>query len=487
MIYERRSGFIFSGIALLLILPAIILAASLVNTMKTGDKISHMYISINRVSSGGEAITAELRDSMNKIASVSTLAATKTAIRLSFYYNKPIPSYAQPYFDSEERAFKPGKSIEFIRNLAITGLHEGKSSDFDGMNELLRKSIENYTHFTGLSITVYNPEGDQCTQAHCEVFNADNVEIVPAPFGMYTLVNGTWYVVIRDVSSNITWNLSIEPRYTINFNSSGGIVSKKYIIKSYVSIVGLQDPLIWWVLSKWSTAFRLGAVKEEAPDITTWPILRSPTEFKRIGNKEVNKSNITESFLNSLGSDIVNVLYHPSKYGPTFFDMLEARWWISKYYKDKTPLASSGEHLDVGMEVFIPNDPLNIENSVTGIRYSSVYHYYFSSFFSKFPYYSYIINQPPYKNIFKYNSQNLYDSRFSPPSLIWNGYNFTEVVAKNWNSSALNNVYIYTTKKEDAYSFLISHDIYMDNYTKSGYDTEIVSSAVKYNLTWAIE
>ncbi|NOZ76759.1 MAG: hypothetical protein GXO65_03595, partial [Euryarchaeota archaeon] len=157
----------------------------------------------------------------------------------------------------DERAFLPGKSIMFIRDTAISGVQAGESSDFYGMNTLIQQAIANYSILTGLNITLYNPDGDSCVpNGTCSVFNSNNVKVVPAPYGMYTLIEGDWRLVVRD--NTTVWNITLPARHTLRFNNSGSITSTDYLIKSYTSIVGFQDPLIWWVLSKWSTAYRYG-------------------------------------------------------------------------------------------------------------------------------------------------------------------------------------------------------------------------------------
>ncbi|NOZ59025.1 MAG: hypothetical protein GXO66_05560 [Euryarchaeota archaeon] len=483
-----RSAFVFSGMAFLLAIPVVILAASFLNMVSTGTEVSGIYISSTKVSSTAEGIATDIRDIMEKITAVSTQKATRLAVELSFSHDKPVPTYAQSYFDSTARIFRPGMSLRFIRDIALSGVNESEETDFRGMNAVLEEAIEDYTRLTGLNITLINPAGDTCVPGDCDVFNTGNVVVVPAQFGMYTLIRGDWRLVVRDESSNVTWDLPLRARYTLKFNRSGNVYTESYLIKSYTSIAGFQDPLIWWVLSRWSTLYRLGTVEEESPDITTWPILRSPVEPPaRVGNKEVNQSNTSEYFLNDLGGDVVNFRYHTSRYGPSFFDMLEGRWWLSRYYGEMAPLAENGERLEVGLESFIPNDPLKIQNDVSGNRYSSLYHYYFSSFFSRSPYYSYITSAAPYNNAFGYSSTNLANSSFAPPSLIWNGSNFTAIWATPWSTAALQNVYIVTTTKEGAYSFVVSHDIYVDEYNRSGYDNATVNTAIRYNLSWALE
>ncbi len=474
--------------AFLLAIPAVILAASLLNMVSTGTEISGIYIATTKVSSTGESVATDIRDILEKVTAVSTQKATRLAVELSFSYEDPVPGYAASYFDSDARIFRPGRSLLFIRDIALSGVNEGSDTDFSGMNEVLEEAIEDYSRLTGLDITLIAPDGDTCVPNNCNVLDSGNVEIVPAQFGMYALISGSWRLVVRDTNANVTWNLSLEPRYTLKFNRSGSVYTRSYLTKSYISIIGFQDPLVWWVLSRWSTVYRLGSVKEESPDITTWPIVRSPVEPpSRVGTMTVNQSNTSEYFLNDLGRDVVERRYHTSSYGPSFFDMLEGRWWLSKHYRELAPLADSGERLEVGLESFIPNDPLRIQNDVSGVRYSSLYQYYFSSFFALSPYYSYITDAAPYYNAFEYISTNLDNSSFAPPSLIWNGSNFTAITAGTWNSSALQNVYVVTASRQQAYSFLINHDIHVDEYNKSGYDNTTVNTAVRYNLSWALE
>ncbi|NOZ76760.1 MAG: hypothetical protein GXO65_03600 [Euryarchaeota archaeon] len=166
--------------------------------------------------------------------------------------------------------------------------------------------------------------------------------------------------------------------------------------------------------------------------------------------------------------------------------MLEARWWMSDYYRTLTPLAENDEPLDVGLESFVANDPLNLENNLT-TRYSTLYHYYVSTFFARSPYNSYIQNVGQYNNPFDYSSENLNNQSFAPPSLIWNGTDFRSIVAGTWNSTALTNVSIQTSTTYAAYTFLINHDIYIDEHNASGYDNDTVNTAIRYNLTWALE
>ncbi len=496
---RRRRAFIFTAMSFLLVIPAVLLAASILHMEKTGTDISSISISSNRVSESGESIATDMRNIMEKVASTSTQHANTLAIEISFSNTQSIPSYATPYFDGTERAFLPGKSIEFIRDMAITGVHEGESSDFNGMNFQIEQALSNYSAFTGLNITLVNPSGNSCIPGNtCDVFNSNNVEIVPAPYGMYTLIKGDWKFFVVDNNFNTTWEINLPARYSLKFNSSGTVTTTNYMLKSYTSVVGLQDPLIWWVLSRWSTSYTDGKVKESAPPVTTWPVVRSPVEpDSREGNKVVNQSNTSESFLNDFGNDIISHRYHLSKYGPTFFDMLEARWWLSDYYRSLTPLTQNNEPVNVGLEVFITNDPLKLETNVNGTRYSTLYPYYFSSFFARGNYSSYIEDIPPYDNPFGYSSDNLINSSFEPPSLIWNGTGnvFKTIVAGRvvdgtwvtWSNTALSGVYIVAPSEEPAYNFLIGHYIYIDKYNVSGYDNETVNTALRYNLTWALE
>ena len=483
----KRRAFIFTAMSFLLVIPAVLLAASILHMEKTGTDISSISISSNRVSENGESIATDMRNIIEEVASSSTQHATTLAIELSFSSNRSIPSYAAPYFSESERAFLPGKSIEFIRDIAITGVHEGKSSDFNGMNSQIEQALSNYSAFTGLNITLVNPSGNSCIPGGtCDVFNSNNVEIVPVPYGMYTLIKGDWKFHVDNI--NTKWEINLPAKYSLKFNSSGTITTTDYMLKSYTSVVGLQDPLIWWVLSRWSTSYTEGKVKESAPGLTTWPIVRSPVEpDSREGNKVVNQSNTSESFLNAFGNDIISHRYHLSKYGPTFFDMLEARWWLSNYYRSLTPLTQNNEPVNVGLEVFITNDPLKLETNVNGTRYSTLYPYYFSSFFARGNYSSYIEDTPPYNNPFGYSWGNLHNQSFAPPSLIWNGTVFKTIPAGKWNSSALSDVYIVAPSKEPAYNFLSGHDIYIDRYNVSGYDNETVNTVLRYNLTWALQ
>jgi hypothetical protein len=34
---------------------------------------------------------------------------------------------------------------------------------------------------------------------------------------------------------------------------------------------------------------------------------------------------------------------------------------------------------------------------------------------------------------------------------------------------------------------VISHDIYIDEYNRSGYDNSTINTAIRYNFTWALE
>jgi hypothetical protein len=481
---DSRKGFVFSGMSFLLIIPAIILVASLGNMVSTGTDITSFLISSNRVSTGGESIATDTGQMIEQISSSSTQKATRLALELSFSTDDAVPGYAAAYFDADARAFIPGESIAFILDKTISGVQEGRPSDFQGMNFQIQQAISNYSTLTGLNITLSNPDGDTCIPGGpCSVFNSNNVKIVPAPYGMYTLIEGDWRLVIVD--NNTQWNLSLPARNVLKFNSSGTITSNNYLVKSYTSVIGFQDPLIWWTLSRWSELYRDSTVLEAAPDITTWPLIRSPVEpHSKIGNRVINQSNTSESFLNDLGNDMLSHRVHASKYGPTFFDMLEARWWMSDYYRDLAPLADNNERIDVGLESFVPNDPLKIENG--GTKYSTLYHYYISSFFAQTPYNSYIQNVAPYNNSFEYLDKNLNNQSFAPPSLIFDGANFTSIIAGEWNGTALSGVYIQASSKEKAYDFLVGRDIYVDEYNASGYDNGTVNTAIRYNLTWAM-
>lgn len=329
-----NKSFVFSGVALLLTIPAIILAASLLKMQHTSSDIASTALGSQQIFFEQEGIIYDLDNMLEKNARIAVQQATLYTVELVINSTKRdnLPSEYEDYINKSEGIFKENKSLEFIELIA----REGCDLDQDGEKEIL--GIEDYLtdilkHLSSLdinaTITVENSTSTKrCTNQSCDLGGFLSLELADS-FGFNLTLEGKWTFALE--------------KNGIKFEKSFGN-KNAYWKKIYVSFIGVPDPLLWWASYKF---YRKGLYIDRP---FTYVILKCPFEKER--------HNLTQNttYLNATVSVLPLCLfkhyYHESESGASFLDRLEGRWWNTK---------------DFGVETFLIGDILNLNNYTRNI------------------------------------------------------------------------------------------------------------------------
>ena len=318
-------GYAFTPMALLLMVPIVIVAASY------GDIVNELNM-ISQIALGGDVtfgtannIMSTMQKSLGDAARNATFNATRTIIDNETALN----GHGNPFLSD---------SRYYIRNITANAL-----------NIAIIDTAKSLKKETGRSIAINNVPINDSTPYNSSLLTADDLIIYQDdPFGFYISINkGIPITVIQNGTQN-----------------GQSFTSRTSNITAYVSIQGMEDPYIW-----------INTLNRKSDVIYKYPFY--DPYFKEYHFNDTFSYDTTTNTvylqhlsdcLNGTGNNASvsdNPYYFPDSNGLTFFDRLE----------NKTISNSNGPD-SAKMSTFITGDPLVYD--INGRQVSAVDHEYFA-------------------------------------------------------------------------------------------------------------